>query len=112
MDADAKLLAVAEVDFGVGDGGLLAVQLGRRLVAQRGEDGLDVLAGAERVGAEVGALASVVAGVEAPDGDAVLALGLGVGDLVVAEDAVAPQVLDAQPLLGGPLPPDVDLLLA
>src|SRR5204863_8996926 len=97
---------------GVGDGGLAAAQLGRGLVAQGGEDGFDVLAGAQGVGAEVGALAGVVADVEAADADPVLPAGGRVGHLVVAEDAVAAQVLDLELLRGRPLAPDVNLLFA
>ena len=54
MQAEAQLFAVVQVDFRLRDGGLAAAQVRRRLVAQGGEDGLDVLAGAERVGAEIG----------------------------------------------------------
>ena len=74
MDADAQLLRVMEINLRVRDGGLAAPQLRRRLVAQGGQHGLDVFAGAERVGAEVGAIAMVVAHVEAANRHAVLAV--------------------------------------
>src|SRR5262249_47649047 len=63
---------------------------------------LDVLAGAEGVGAKVGAGAGVVADLEAADADAVLAAGGRVAHLVVAEDAVAAEVLDAELALHRP----------
>src|SRR5438132_1184147 len=100
------------MDLRMRDGGLAATQLRRRLVLEGGQDGLDMLAGAQRVGAEVGAFAGIVAQVEAANADAIGAAGGRVADLVVAEDAVAAQVLDAQLLLGGPLAANVDLLLA
>src|SRR5262249_31005782 len=112
VQPQAQLLAVLEEDLGEGDGRLLAAQLDGGLLAQGGQDGLDVLAGAQGVGAEVGALAGVVADVEAADRNPVLPPRLGVADLVVAEDAVAAQVLDLEPLLGRPLPADVDRFLA
>src|SRR5262249_35833992 len=96
---------------GVGDGGLPLAHLPGHLLAGGREDAFDVFASAERVGAVVGALAGVVADVEAADGDAVLPAGGGVGDLVVAEDAVAGEVVDAELLAGGALAADVDLLL-
>src|SRR5579884_2612396 len=94
------------------DVGLAAADGGRRVVAQHGQDGLDVLAGAQRVGLEVGALTEVVADVEAADADAVLAAAGRVGHLEVAEDAVAPQVGDLELLLGGAAAAQVDLFLA
>src|SRR5205085_663303 len=46
---------------------------------------------------------------EAADADAVLPAADGVADLVVAEDAVAAEVLDDELALDRPLSPDVDL---
>src|SRR5262249_9823427 len=76
---------------------------------QAGEDGLDVLAGAQRVGAEVGALAGVVADVEAANGDLVAAARGRVGDLVVREDPVPAEVADGEVLLRGTAAAQVDL---
>src|SRR5262249_47873370 len=56
--------------------------------------------------------AGVVAGGEAADADAVLAAAGRVGHLVVAEDAITAEVLDAELALDGPLPADVDLFFA
>jgi hypothetical protein len=109
VQAERELLAVVQVDLRAGDGGLALPQVRRGLVAQRLEDGLDVLAGAEGVGLEVGAGAGVVADLEAADTDLVLAAGGGVGDAVVAEDAVLAQVLDGKLLGAGALPAEVDL---
>jgi hypothetical protein len=112
MDADLELLAVLEVDLRVSDGRLAAAELHRRLVAQRHQHRLDVLAGAQRVGAEVGAFAGVVERLEAADRHPVLPARPRIGHLVVAENAVAAQVLDAELPLGRALAADVDLLLA
>src|SRR5262249_27033923 len=107
-----QLFAVVEVHLGPRDGRLAALQRGRRLGAQGGEYALDVLTGAKRVGAEIGAGTAVVADLEAADADAVLPAGGGVADLVVAEDAVAAEVLDDELPLDRPLPPDIDLFFA
>ena len=94
VDAELELLAVVEVDLRPRDGGLLLLEVRRQFVLEVVEDGLDVLAGAERVGLEVRAGAGVVADLEPADGDRVLPAGLGVGDAVVGEDAVLAEVLD------------------
>ena len=54
----------------------------------------------EGVGAEIGAGAAIVADLEAADADAILAAGRRVGDLIIAEDAVAADVLNAELAFG------------
>src|SRR5882724_1237667 len=97
MQAERHLFPVMDVDLGSGDGRLALADVRWRLVLQGFEDGLDVLAGAERVGLEVGTGAGVVASVKAANGDGVRAAGRRVGDVEVAEDALAASVLDAEP---------------
>src|SRR5207248_994415 len=86
----AELLAVVQGEFGAGDRGLTLAELGGGVGAEGGQDGLNMLAGAQGVGLEVGALAEVVADVKAADADAVLPAAGRVGHPVVTEDAVAP----------------------
>ena len=64
------------------------------------------------VGAKIGAGAGIVADLEAADADAILAAGGRVGDLVIAEDAIAAEVLDAELPFHGALAADVDLFFA
>ena len=108
MQAQTQLFAVAQVDFRLRNGGFAAAQLRRRLFAQRGEDGFDVFASAECVGAKVGAFTGIVADVEAANADTILPAGLGIGDLVIAENAIAAEVLNAELALHASLAPDVD----
>jgi hypothetical protein len=68
-----------------------------------------VLAGAQRVGGEVGAGAIVIAGVAAADVDAVGTLRLGVVDLEFGEDGVLTLVFQAEVLLPAELPAQLDL---
>src|SRR6185437_13154824 len=76
------------------------------------EHRLDVLAGAEGVGFEIGAGAGVVADVEAADVDFVLPLGLGVGDAEFGVDAVLAEVFNGELAGFRPLPAQVDLFFA
>ena len=66
-NAELQLLAVVQDDFRPGDGRLLLLEVRRDFVLEVIEDGFDVLAGAERVGLEVGAGAGVVADIEPAD---------------------------------------------
>ena len=65
VQAQAQLLAVGQEDLRLRDGGFALADGGRRVLAQGGEDGLDVLAGEQGVGAEVGTGTGVIANVEA-----------------------------------------------
>src|SRR5205807_422985 len=103
---------VLEEDLAVGR--LVAgLQLGpaAALALQFGEGELDVLAGAEGVGGEVGAGAVVVARPGAADLDAVAAPRLWVGDLELGEEAVAAEVLQAEVLLAPELAAQLPLPL-
>src|SRR5262249_20114797 len=108
VDSYAQLLSVVEIDFGPGANRLALPHVGRRLAVQRFEKGLDVLAGAERIRAKIGASAGIVANFETANLNRVLPAGVGVADLVIGKDAVAAKVLDCEMALLGPSPPDVD----
>ena len=71
-----------------------------------------MFASAKGVGFVIGAVAGVVADVEAANTDAILPAARGIADLIIAEDAIAAQVLNAELTLGGTLAADVDLFFA
>src|SRR5262249_48935005 len=102
--------AVVQEDLAVrrleaGRQGSLAAAAGLQL----GQRELDVLAGTERVGLEVGAGAEVVARPAAADGDAVGVAAVRVGDLELGEDRVVTYVLQGEVLLAAELPPQLNL---
>src|SRR5262249_20968108 len=96
-------LAVGRLEAGAQGGGPAALAL------QGGEGELDVLAGAERVGGEVGAGAEVVADARAAHLHAIGVLALGVGDLEEGEDGVIANVLEEEALRTAELPAQLDL---
>src|SRR5262249_44272040 len=106
VQTQPQLFAVGQEDLRLRDRGLTLANRGRRILAEGGEDGFDMLAGAEGVGAKVGTGTGVVADVKAADADPILPARGRVGHLVVAEDSIAAEVLNAKLSLGGPLPAD------
>src|SRR5262245_60964692 len=78
-------------------------------VPERLKDRFDVLARAEGVGLEIGAGATVVAGIEATDGDLIRASRRGIGDVEVAKNSLIAGVLDTEPASTSPLTANVDL---
>src|SRR5262249_61875390 len=79
------------------------------LALQPGQRELDVLAGAQRVGGEVGAGAGVVAGVRPAHLDAVGVAAGRVGDRELRKDRLLAEVFQAELLLTAELPPQFDL---
>ena len=102
--------AVLNVDFAV-----VRTEAGleRRLAAaplsQPAEHELDVLAGSERAGGEVGAGAKIVAQLGPANGDAIRVLAFGIGDFELGEDRLAADVPPGKLLIAAKLPPQFPL---
>ena len=109
---DFPLRPVLQVDLGILR--LIAQRqgpLGARPAAQAVEHVFDVLAGAQRVDGEVGAGAEVLAQRLAADRHPISPSGLGIGDLELGEERFVAEVLDAEFLRPGELPPQRHLPL-
>ena len=79
------------------------------LAFQHGQGELDVFAGPQGVGDEVGTGAGIVAGMEAANVDAVSPLALGIGDVEFREDGMFADVDQAEVLFAAELPSQLAL---
>src|SRR5262249_51884355 len=112
VHADPQLLAIVKVNLRMRDGSLSAAQLRRRLFTQRCQHRLDVLAGAQRVGAKLRTFAGVISDIKPSNADAILPAGRRIGDLIIAEHAIASEVLNAKLSLRGAAAAEINLFLA
>ena len=112
MDAEAKLLAVVEVDLWANNGRFLCLKMGGEFVLQLIQNGFDVLASPKRVRFVIRACAGIVAHFKPANSNGVLPTGIRVGDSVIGKDAILTQVLNLEFDGPGALSADVDLFLA
>jgi hypothetical protein len=112
VNTELELLAIVEVNLWPRDGCFFLLEMSGEIDLERIDYSLDVFACAERIGFEIRAIASIVAEVEAADGNGVLAAGIGIGNAIIREYAILAKILNLKLASLGPLAAKINLFLA